>query len=55
MSYDKKMKEYMKLGNRLMRSHLKYKEETMDKKTKLPSLQFPTFITVKSDKTESDY
>ena len=25
------MKEYMKLGNRLMRSHLKYKEETMDK------------------------
>lgn len=34
---------------------VKYKEETMDKKTKLPSLQFPTFITVKSDKTESDY
>ena len=25
MPYDKKMKEYMKLGNRLMRSHLKYK------------------------------
>lgn len=31
MSYDKKMKEYMKLGNRLMRSHLKYKEETMQR------------------------
>ena len=31
MPYDKKMKEYMKLGNRLMRSHLKYKEETMQR------------------------
>lgn len=34
---------------------VKYKEETKDKKTKLPSLQFPTFITVKTDKVVSDY
>ena len=34
---------------------VKYKEETKDKKTKLPSLQFPTFITIKTDKIVADY
>jgi DNA ligase-1 len=33
---------------------VKYKEETMDKKTKLPSLQFPTFIAFKTDKDVAD-
>ena len=34
---------------------VKYKEETMDKKTKLPSLQFPIFVMMRPDKDEPNY
>lgn len=34
---------------------VKYKEETTDKKTKLLSLQFPTFVMLREDKTEPSY
>lgn len=34
---------------------VKYKEETKDKDTGLPSLQFPTFVMLRPDKTEPNY
>lgn len=34
---------------------VKFKEETMDKKTKMISLQFPTFVCIREDKTEESY
>ena len=34
---------------------LKYKEVTMDKKTGLESLQFPTFVRFRDDKSEVSY
>lgn len=34
---------------------VQYKEETMDKDTGLPSLQFPTFLRVRDDKTKPSY
>ena len=34
---------------------LKYKEVTMDKKTGLESLQFPTFVRFRDDKNEVSY
>lgn len=34
---------------------VKYKEETKDKDTGLPSLQFPTFVMVRNDKEEPNY
>lgn len=34
---------------------VKYKEESKDKDTGLPSLQFPTFVMFRNDKTEPNY
>lgn len=34
---------------------VKYKEETKDKKTGLPSLQFPVFVSLREDKNEPSY
>lgn len=36
-------------------AEVKYKEETIDKKTKRPSLQFPVFVTIRKDKKNESY
>lgn len=36
-------------------AEVKYKEETVDKKTKRPSLQFPVFVTIREDKENESY
>lgn len=36
-------------------AEVKYKEETIDKNTKLPSLQFPVFVCIREDKSEESY